>query len=114
MITLDSAHEGAPGRSHGGIISALFDDVFGFLLTLHQQPAFTGTLTIRYEQGVPLHVPLECRVRFDHRDGRKLHFSGELTGPGADGGERTVYTRSTAVFIAIDPDVFRASADSAT
>ena len=104
-ITLRAAHEGAPGRSHGGIISALFDDVFGFILTIHAVPAFTGELTVRYELGVPLHEPLECRVRLTERDGRKIHMTGELTG--SDGnGARTVYIRARAVFIAIDVDAF--------
>jgi acyl-coenzyme A thioesterase PaaI-like protein len=104
-VTLGAAHEGAPGRSHGGIISALFDDVFGFILTIHSVPAFTGELTVRYEHGVPLHEPLECRVRRAERDGRKIHMTGELTGSDGDGG-RTVYTRSRAVFIAIDVEAF--------
>jgi acyl-coenzyme A thioesterase PaaI-like protein len=104
-VTLRSAHEGAPGRSHGGIVSALFDDVFGFILTIHQQPGFTGELTIRYERGVPLHQPLECRVRLDGRDGRKLFMTGELSGAG-DHGERVVYTRGKATFIAIDREKF--------
>ena len=108
-VTLGSAHEGAPGRSHGGIVSALFDDVYGFILTIIGQPAFTGTLTIRYERGVPIHQPLECRVRLDRREGRKLLMSGQLTGLGADG-EPAVFTRSTAVFIAIDEAAFGASA----
>ena len=101
-LTLGAAHEGAPGRSHGGIVSALFDDVFGFVLTIEEQAAFTGTLTIRYEQGVPLGEPLECRVRMDRREGRKLFMSGELT-IGHDG---TTVTRATAVFIAIPEDTF--------
>ena len=109
-LTLGSAHEGAPGRAHGGIISALFDDVFCFVLTLHQQPAFTGELTIRYEQGVPIHEPLECRVRMTEKDGRKMHMTGELTGDDGHGG-RTVYTRAKAIFIEIDPEYFRAPAD---
>lgn len=108
-LTLGAAHEGAPGRSHGGIVSALFDDVYGFILTILGQPAFTGTLTIRYERGVPINEPLECRVRLDGRKGRKLLMSGELTGRGPDG-TALVYTRSTAVFIAIDEAAFGASA----
>ena len=43
-----AAHEGAPGRSHGGVVAGLFDDVFGFVLDVVQEPAFTGELTIRY------------------------------------------------------------------
>jgi acyl-coenzyme A thioesterase PaaI-like protein len=110
-VTLGSAHEGAPGRSHGGIISALFDDVFGFILTIQQQPAFTGELTIRYVQGVPLHVPLECRVRLVDREGRKIRMTGELTAADPDHPDgRTTYTTARAVFIAIDPERFAAMA----
>jgi acyl-coenzyme A thioesterase PaaI-like protein len=109
-VTLQAAHEGAPGRSHGGIISALFDDVFGFILTIHSVPAFTGELTVRYEHGVPLHEPLECRVRLSERDGRKIHMAGELTGDDGVGG-RVVYTRSRAIFIAIDADAFAIRAE---
>ena len=104
-VTLRAAHEGAPGRSHGGIISALFDDVFGFILTIYGMPAFPGEPPVRYEHGVPLPQPLECRVRLSERDGRKIHMTGELTGDDGDCG-RTTYTRSRATFIAIDGDAF--------
>jgi acyl-coenzyme A thioesterase PaaI-like protein len=97
-VTLRSAHEGAPGRSHGGIVAALFDDVYGFLLSIDRTPAFTGELSLRYVRGTPLHVPLACRVRVTGRDGRKLFMTGELTDP--DG---QVCVRSTATFIMIDP-----------
>lgn len=98
--TLRAAHEGAPTRSHGGIVAAMFDDVYGFVLTMHQQPAFTGELSVRYEAGTPIGVPLECRVRLAERQGRKLFMTGELTAAGA------VVARSKATFIAIDPEHF--------
>lgn len=101
-LTLRSAHEGAPGRSHGGIVAALFDDVYGFVLTLNAQPGFTGELGIRYEAGTPIGRPLECRVRQERREGRKLHMSGELT----DVESGTVVARSTATFITIDESMF--------
>lgn len=107
-ITFGPAHEGAPGRCHGGLVSALFDDVFGFLLSLTQQPAFTGTLTVRYEAGAPIGEPLECRVRVDGIEGRKMLLSGELTSaqlsPTDDASADhapTTYVRSTAIFITI-------------
>lgn len=96
-VTLHSAHEGAPGRSHGGVVAALFDDIYGFVLSLTRTPAFTGELTIRYEAGTPLHVPLTCRVRLADRDGRKLYMTGELITP-----EGQVCVRSRSTFIAID------------
>ncbi len=40
-VTIRAAHEGAPGRSHGGIVAALFDDVFGFVLSILSQPAWS-------------------------------------------------------------------------
>jgi acyl-coenzyme A thioesterase PaaI-like protein len=112
-LTLRSAHEGAPGRSHGGIVAALFDDLFGFVLTIHGLPAFTGELSIRYRAGTPIHEPLECRVRRTGQDGRKLHMTGELTGvPPDDGddGERSepvTYATATALFVTIEPEAFR-------
>jgi acyl-coenzyme A thioesterase PaaI-like protein len=99
-VTMRAAHEGAPGRSHGGIVAALFDDVYGFVLAILTEPAFTGELSVRYEAGVPIGVPLECRVRLVERDGRKLYMTGELT---ADG---RVVARSKATFIAIDREQF--------
>ncbi len=101
-VTLRAAHEGAPMRSHGGIVAALFDDVLGFVLSLHSQPAFTGELAIRYEAGVPIGVPLECRVRLTEQRGRKLFVAGELTCEGR------VLARSTATFITIDREKFAA------
>ena len=76
-VTLRSAHEGAPNRSHGGIVAALFDDVFGFVLGVIHEAAFTGDLYVRYQAPTPLFRELSCRVRLGERDGRKLHLVGE-------------------------------------
>ncbi len=103
-VTLGSAHEGAPGRAHGGIVAGLFDDVFGFVLGVIQEPAFTGELKVRYERPTPLHRPLLCRGRLTSRDGRKLLIEGELVD--ADGGVETVVARGTGVFITVDPTRF--------
>ncbi len=99
-LALRAAHEGAPGRSHGGVVAALFDDVYGFVLNIVGEAAFTGELSIRYEAGVPIGVPLECRVRMDHREGRKLYMTGELSHDGA------VLVRSKATFISIPRSTF--------
>jgi acyl-coenzyme A thioesterase PaaI-like protein len=103
-VTLDSAHEGAPGRAHGGIVAGLFDDVFGFVLGVVQVPAFTGELKVRYERPTPLHRPLTCRGRLASRDGRKLLIEGELVDAGDDA--ETVVARGTGVFITVDPAKF--------
>lgn len=100
-ITLASAHEGAPGRAHGGIVAGLFDDVFGFVLGLLAVSAFTGELTVHYRRPTPLHTALVCRGRLARREGRKLWITGEL----ADGDD--VVASATGLFITVDPGVFR-------
>lgn len=101
-VTLRSAHEGAPNRSHGGIVAALFDDVFGYVLGVIHQAAFTGDLYVRYLAPTPLFQELACRVRLDRRDGRKLLLKGELTV--VETGQRVASARAT--FIAVDPEAF--------
>jgi acyl-coenzyme A thioesterase PaaI-like protein len=103
-LTLRRAHEGAPGRSHGGIVAALFDDVFGFILDILGVPAFTGELGVRYEAGTPIGVPLTCRVRLADRSGRKLLMNGELTDA-----EGRIYARGTATFITVEATRFTES-----
>jgi len=101
-VTLRSAHEGAPERSHGGIVAALFDDVFGFVLGIVKEPAFTGDLYVRYHLPTPLFRELSCRVRLADRDGRKLYLTGELSDVEAG----VVVASAKATFIAVDPSVF--------
>jgi acyl-coenzyme A thioesterase PaaI-like protein len=102
LVTLRSAHEGAPNRAHGGVVAALFDDVFGYVLGVIHQAAFTGDLYIRYAAPTPLFRELACRVRLDRRDGRKLLLSGELS----DTETGAVCVTARATFIAVDPAAF--------
>ena len=104
LVTLRAAHEGAPGRSHGGVVSALFDDVFGYVLGVVHTPAFTGDLYVRYVAPTPLFRQLSCRVRLSERVGRKLLLTGELT----DVESGQVAALAKATFIAVDPELFRA------
>jgi hypothetical protein len=64
-VVLQRAFEGAPGRAHGGIVAAAFDDVTGFVIGMLQEPAFTGELTVRYLAPVPVDEHLEIRARLD-------------------------------------------------
>lgn len=72
-VTLGAAHEGAPGRAHGGIVAACFDDTMGFLIAgVLSQAAYVVDLRIRYRAPTPLHEPLEFRARAGTWEGRKL------------------------------------------
>jgi acyl-coenzyme A thioesterase PaaI-like protein len=104
-VVLRRAFEGAPGRAHGGIVAAAFDDVTGFVIGGLQEPAFTGELTVRYLAGVPVDEPLEIRARLDGRERRKLFISAELRC-----GD-TVLARCRAIYITVDLSRFAGAPD---
>lgn len=104
-VVLRRAFEGAPGRAHGGMVAAAFDDVTGFVIAQIQEPAFTGELTVRYLAPVPVDEPLELRARLDGRERRKLFISGEVR---ADG---DVIATCRAIYITVDPGVFAQAPD---
>lgn len=74
-VVLGAAFEGAPGRAHGGVVAAIFDDVMGYQLSILKVPAFTGRIEISYRAPTPIDVPLVFRARVDVREERKLHMS---------------------------------------
>jgi acyl-coenzyme A thioesterase PaaI-like protein len=100
-VQLGPAFEGAPGRSHGGIVAAVFDDVLGYLLTLRQEPGFTGELTVRYLAPTPIRQALEFRAWVVERDGRKLRTEAVATA-----GDEVV-ARAHATFVLIEAARFR-------
>jgi acyl-coenzyme A thioesterase PaaI-like protein len=104
-VVLRRAFEGAPGRAHGGIVAAAFDDVTGFVIGLLHEPAFTGELTVRYVAPVPVDETLVMRARLDGRERRKLFISAE-----AHAGEQLVAT-CHAIYITVDPTRFAGAPD---
>lgn len=76
-VTLDAAFEGAPGRSHGGFVSAIFDDLFGSLPMLQHKIAFTASLTVNYVAPSPVFEPVMFRGWIDRVEGKKIFVEGE-------------------------------------
>jgi len=74
---LGPAFEGAPNRAHGGVVAAVFDDLMGFVLTIHESPAYTAELTVRYKRPTPVGEEIEFRARLVDRKGRRLHIEAE-------------------------------------
>ena len=74
---LGPAFEGAPNRAHGGVVAAVFDDLMGFVLTIHESPAYTAELTVRYKRPTPVGEQIEFRARLVDRKGRRLHIEAE-------------------------------------
>jgi acyl-coenzyme A thioesterase PaaI-like protein len=104
-VVLRAAFEGAPGRAHGGIVAAAFDDVTGFVIGLLREPAFTGELTVRYVKPVPVNTPLEMRARLRDRERRKLFIEAECH----DGNELVATCK--AIYITVDPTRFAGAPD---
>ena len=99
-VVLRRAFEGAPGRAHGGIVAAAFDDVTGFVIGKLREPAFTGELTVRYLAPVPVDEPLEIRTRLEGRERRKLFITAEARHGGS------VVATCRAIYITVDPTRF--------
>jgi len=99
-VTLGAAFEGAPGRAHGGVVAAVFDDTMGFVLSMHRTPAYTGRLTVSYLAPAPVGKELEFRAGLRDRTGRKLLIEGTAY----DGSTRVA--EAEGLFIAIPPERF--------
>lgn len=97
-VSLGAAFEGAPGRAHGGIVAAVFDDTMGLVLKIISTPAYTGELTVRYLAPTPVGEELEFRARLARREGRKLFMEAEAYRTS----DRTQVASAKAVFIAIE------------
>lgn len=104
-VALPRAFEGAPGRAHGGMVAAIFDDVTGFVIGKLQEPAFTGELTVRYLAPVPVDERLEIRARLDGRERRKLFISAEMRA------HEKVIATCRAIYITVDPARFAGAPD---
>jgi acyl-coenzyme A thioesterase PaaI-like protein len=106
-VSLGAAFEGAPGRSHGDIVAAIFDDVLGYLLTLGRTPGFTGELSVRYLAATPIGQPLRFRARVTEVTGRKVHATAEAYALDPDGAEGEPVATATGLFVTIDVERFR-------
>jgi acyl-coenzyme A thioesterase PaaI-like protein len=104
-VVLRPAFEGAPGRAHGGVVAAAFDDVTGFVIGQIHEPAFTGELVVRYLAPVPVNEPLEMRARLDARERRKLFITAEARHLGE------VVATCRAIYITVDPTRFAGAPD---
>ena len=98
---LGPAFEGAPNRAHGGVVAAVFDDLMGFVLTIHESPAYTAELTVRYRRPTPVGEEIEFRARLADRKGRRLHIEAEATDS-----EGTKIATAEGLFITIPREGF--------
>lgn len=92
-VTLDNGFEGAPGRSHGGIVAAIFDDLLGSVPLMLGKIGFTASLTIEYVAPSPVREPVTFRGWADRVEGKKFFVVGEAHH------QDTLVTKASALFI---------------
>ncbi|MGI9594840.1 MAG: PaaI family thioesterase [Acidimicrobiales bacterium] len=93
QVELGPAHEGPPGRAHGGMVASLFDEVMGFALWMDSVPAYTAWLRVDYRRPMPLAEPIELRASISGRERRKLF----LTSTARSNGE--ILAEAEALFV---------------
>ncbi len=101
-VELGPGFEGAPDRSHGGVVSAIFDDLCGFILSFDRSIAFTAYLTINYHAGTPIRQPITFSAWTDRTEGRKLFLRGECR-LGSEDPDGELVSSCDALFLKIDP-----------
>jgi acyl-coenzyme A thioesterase PaaI-like protein len=69
-VVLGAAHEGPPGKVHGGVAALLLDHFMGVTASSASRPAMTGTLTLRYRRATPL-GPVRLEGHIDRHEGYK-------------------------------------------
>jgi len=99
-VTFGNAFEGGPGLVHGGFLASLLDEALGMATTFSGGPGMTGELTVRYHRATPTNTELGLVARFDRKEERRIHTSGEIT-LGDD-----VCASATGLFIAVPYDRF--------
>tara|TARA_R110000822_G_scaffold4113_1_gene17552 strand:+ start:200 stop:793 length:594 start_codon:yes stop_codon:yes gene_type:complete len=70
-------HEGPPNCVHGGIISAVYDQVLAFTAIANDLPGLTASLTIKYRKPTPLLTPLRFTTWLEKQKDRQIVIHGE-------------------------------------
>lgn len=71
-ITFGPMHSGAPGRVHGGVLAAVFDEFGGAVLRLADTRGATARLCVNYRAPIPMGVPILLSGWIEHQEGRKI------------------------------------------
>jgi acyl-coenzyme A thioesterase PaaI-like protein len=77
-VVLGPAHEGVPGRAHGGVVAALFDDATAFLTRILDETCVGSELTVHFRRPVPIGQLLRIDARVARRDGRRIYTEATM------------------------------------
>ena len=89
-------HQSYPGRTHGGMISALLDELIGRAIWIKDPDCWgvTMTLNVKFRKPVPYNTKLTGIGRIDSESSRTFSGSGEIKD--SDG---NILAEATAVYM---------------
>ncbi len=71
-------HQGFPGVMHGGLVTALLDEILGRTAIASNLWCMTAELGVRFKKPVPIGEPLKLKGEIIRHKGRLLEGVGEL------------------------------------
>ena len=80
IITFKSVHQSYPDRAHGGMVSALLDELMGRALWVIEPEMFgvTTTLNVTYRKPTPLDTPVKARAYLTFNSARGMVAKGQV------------------------------------
>lgn len=83
-VDLGVAYEGPPGCVHGGVSALILDHLMGETASAaHTRLTVTGTLTLRYEQPIPL-GRVRMQAQITEEVGRKVTVTAQISAANSD------------------------------
>jgi hypothetical protein len=91
-VYLGAAYEGPPQMVHGGVSALLLDHLMGVTASQMTRVTFTGTLTLKYRNPLPL-GRVELHGRVSGGEGRKVFVEARIEG------EQGIAVEADGIFI---------------
>jgi acyl-coenzyme A thioesterase PaaI-like protein len=95
--TPEQVHEGYTGMVHGGIISAILDEVMAWSLYQRDIWAVTAKITVAFRKPVEVGVPTRALGRIEADRGRMLELAADLRREADD----MLLASATATFVRV-------------
>lgn len=80
IVNFKSEHQSYPDRTHGGMVSALLDELMGRAVWVNEPEVFgvTTTLNITYRKPTPLDTPVKARGYLTFNSARGMMAKGQV------------------------------------